>query len=95
MGAGAARHSSALRGTVPCRVMTHHNKIFDFTASTATNGIMCSRNKERHLRKACNHGSISVSFKTIFPEKKDIFFKIQYLLSRFEAAWMLFYPGRY
>ena len=69
MGAGAARHSSALRGTVPCRAMTHHNKSCYFTASTATNGILCSRNKERHLRKACNHGSISVSFKTFFRKK--------------------------
>ena len=26
MGDGAARHGTALRGTEPCRVMTHHNK---------------------------------------------------------------------
>ena len=30
MGDGAARHRSALCGTEPCRVMTHHNKSLIF-----------------------------------------------------------------
>ena len=46
MGDSATRHGSALRGTVPCRVMTHHNislKFEEFSVqNTVGHPVFCS-----------------------------------------------------